>query len=298
MITLNQYMKEVVFESKKNNKSTSNKERLSQLEEWLKDKDYKDYIKTLDKMLEDPKAKTLLEDGFGAELGDIEFTFSPRLIKAGSLIPTQSDIDIEKCLSKALTSTDNIKNDFEQKIVITGMPIVTFRGNYVIDGHHRWAEAAMINPDGKMLCFDYDAEISPIQMLKAVQGSIAAVFAEQDEKKLPHSDTKGQNIYDSKWDVEKITKYINDTITDEVVEELQKHIRKCNSKEEVVKTLTDNLINFKLNNPPIDKAPKRADMPQTDKAGTIKGNKKSSKPSNDGSALSRLKNGKYTKEIL
>lgn len=299
MISLSKYMTEVVFETKREHKSTSNSERLEQLMDWLKNKKYTDYVKTLDKMLEDPKAKTLLEDGFGKDLGDIDFEFRPRLIKAGSLIPTQADIDVSKCLDKALTQVDNIKNDFTDKIVVTDMPIVTFRGNYVIDGHHRWAEVAMVNPDGKMLCFDYDAEISPIQMLKAVQGSIAAVLASRDKKQeMPKSKTQKQNIYDSKWTPEKILKYINDTITDEVVEELMQHYPKCNEKSEVVKILADNLVQFKVNNPPIDKAPERAEMPQTDKAGSIEGDKKSCKPNMKGSALNRLKDGKYDKNIL
>ena len=161
-------------------------------------------------MLKDPKAKVLLEDGFGGELGDIEFTFQPRLIRAASLIPTQAEIDVEKSLKHPLTKPDNIRNDFQNKIVVNGTPIVTFRGNYVIDGHHRWSEVAMLNPDGKMLCFDYNADISPVQMLKAVQGAIASVLAKRDKDgELPQSKVDSQNIYDSKWSPTKIRKWID-----------------------------------------------------------------------------------------
>lgn len=296
MITLHQYIIEAISSSKE---TKSNSERLEQLKKWLKHKKYDDYVKTLDKMLEDPKAKTLLEDGFGSDLGDISFTFKPQLLRAADLIPTQSDIDIEKSLSRAITRIDNIKKDFDKQIVINDMPIVTFNSNYVIDGHHRWSEAAMINPDGKMLCFNYEAkDITPIQMLKAVQGSIAAVLAKRGEEKMPHSKTESQNIYDPKWTTEKIKKYINDTITDDVVHELIQHYDNCKDKDDVVRILTDNLVDFKLNNPPIKDAPERADMPQTDKAGSIEGDKKSSKPNNDGSALSKLKDGKYIKDVL
>ena len=264
MIDINEYIN-TVYEAKQ--ESTSNKERLEQLEKWLKDKKYPDYVKTLNRMLKDPKARVLLQDGFGADLGDIKFNFQPRLIRAGSLVPTQAEIDVEKSLKHALTKKENIRNDFSNKIIVNETPIVTFRGNYVIDGHHRWSEIAMLNPDGKMLCFDYDADISPVQMLKAVQGAIAAVFAKENDGKLPQSDVKSQNIYDNEWTVEKIKKYIDETITDDVVKELYKHLEKCNDKDDVVKVLTDNVVRLKVDNPPVSHAPHRGDMPQPDKAG-------------------------------
>ena len=295
MIYIDDYIN-TIYEAKQ--ESTSNSERLAQLEKWLKDKKYPDYVKTLNKMLKDPKARVLLQDGFGAELGDIKFSFKPRLIRAGSLIPTQAEIDVEKSLKHALTKKENIQKDFSNSIIVNETPIVTFRGNYVIDGHHRWSEIAMINPDGKMLCFDYDADISPVQMLKAVQGAIAAVFAKEKEGKLPQSDVKSQNIYDNEWTVDKIKKYISDTITDEVVEELCKHLQKCNDKTDVVKVLTDNVVSLKVDNPPVAQAPHRGDMPQPDKAGSKPGDKKTSQPDDKGSALNKLRDGNFEKDIL
>ena len=295
MIDINEYIN-TVYEAKQ--ESTSNKERLEQLEKWLKDKKYPDYVKTLNKMLKDPKARVLLQDGFGADLGDIKFNFQPRLIRAGSLVPTQAEIDVEKSLKHALTKKENIRNDFSNKIIVNETPIVTFRGNYVIDGHHRWSEIAMLNPDGKMLCFDYDADISPVQMLKAVQGAIAAVFAKENDGKLPQSDVKSQNIYDNKWTVEKIKKYIDETITDDVVKELCKHLEKCNDKDDVVKVLTDNVVSLKVDNPPVSHAPHRGDMPQPDKAGNKPGDKTTSQPDDEGSALNKLRDGNFDKNTL
>lgn len=294
MIDLNEYIN--VVESKQD--STSNNERLKQLEKWLKDKKYPDYVKTLNKMLKDPKARVLLEDGFGSDLGDIKFSFQARQIRAGSLVPTQAEIDVEKSLKHALVKVSNIKNDFSNEIVVNNTPIVTFRGNYVIDGHHRWSEIAMLNPEGKMLCFDYDADISPVQMLKAVQGAIAAVYAKEKDGKLPQSEVKSQNIYDNEWTVEKIKKYINDTITDDVVAELCKRLDKCNNKDDVVKKLVDCVVSLKVNNPPVANAPHRGDMPQPDKAGSTPGDKNTSQPDDKGSALNKLKDGTFDKDVL
>ena len=287
----------------KSESTKSNSERIEKLKKWLKNKKYSEYVKSLDKMLEDPKAKVLLQDGFGGELGDIDFDFEVKLLPAKSLMPTQSEIDVKKSLEHALTNPKNIKDAFNsEEIVVNDSPIVTFRGNYVIDGHHRWSEIAMVNPEGLMMCYDYDAPISPIQMLKAVQGAIAAVIADDKDAELPKSEAKSQNIYDNEWDAKKVEKYINKTITDDVVAELCKYYEKCNEKKDVVKIIVDNIMTMKVDNPPIHNSQERDIMPQPDKAGTDRKDKetskKTSKPDDKGSALSKMKDGKFEKDVL
>lgn len=274
--------------------TSSNKERKQELEKWLKGKNYPDYVKTLNKMLDDPKAKTLLEDGFGGDLGDTKFTFSVKLIKPLMLRPTQNEIDVDKSIKHALTKPENMRNDFSKEIIIANMPLVTFRGNYVIDGHHRWSEGAMINPEGKMVCFDYDADISPIQMLKAVQGNIAAALANRDsDPEIPSGKTAGPNLFDKEWNKEKIREYVTSKLTDAASVEYQKHDKGGKSKEDVIDILCENIWNLKINNYPEDNAPSRGEMPQTDKAGKEKGSKPSSYPDKEGSALNRMKDGKF-----
>lgn len=285
-------LQEYILENKR--ETTSNKQRREELEKWLKGKNYPDYVKTLNKMLDDPKAKTLLEDGFGGDLGDTKFTFSVKLIKPLMLRPTQNEIDVDKSIKHALTSAENMKNDFSKEIVIAGMPLVTFRGNYVIDGHHRWSEGAMINPEGRMVCFDYDADISPIQMLKAVQGNIAAALAKRDkDPEIPSGKTAGPNLFSKEWDKEKIEEYVDSKLTDAAADEYMKHDRDRKSKDEVKDILCENIWNLKINNYPEDNAPSRGEMPQTDKAGKERGSKPSSYPDKEGSALNRMRNGKF-----
>lgn len=279
--------------------TSSNKERKQELEKWLKGKNYPDYVETLNKMLDDPKAKTLLEDGFGGDLGDTKFTFSVKLIKPLMLRPTQNEIDVDKSIKHALTKPENMRNDFSREIVIANMPLVTFRGNYVIDGHHRWSEGAMINPEGKMVCFDYDADISPIQMLKAVQGNIAAALANRDDDpEIPSGKTAGPNLFDKEWDKGKIREYVTSKLTDNAADEYMKHDKDRKSKEDVIDILCENIWNLKINNYPEDNAPSRGEMPQTDKAGKEKGSKPSSYPDKEGSALNRMKDGKFDKKAI
>lgn len=293
MIKLDQYINE-------NARTTqTNVERKEELEKWLKNKKYTDYVSTLNKMLDDPKAKTLLVDGFGGELGKTKFTFKVKNIPASNLRPTQSEIDVDKSLKHFLTNPENIKKDFQNEIVIANMPLVTFRGNYVIDGHHRWSEVAIVNPEGKMVCFDYDADISPVQMLKAVQGSIAAVMVERDkDEKIPQKIVSGPNLYDKKWDKTAIEEYVDKYITDEVKSLCYEYFDSCTSLEDIKSIISENAMDIKYNNYPEDNAPNRGNMPQTDKAGHEQGNKKTAYPTERGSALNKMKDGKFIKSAI
>lgn len=270
--------------------TSSNADRRKELEAWLKNKKYPDYVDTLNKMLEDPKAKTLLVDGFGGELGDTKFEFAVKQIQANKLMPTQSEIDIDKSLARSINKPESIKNVFKEPVTINNMPLVTFNGEYVIDGHHRWIEAMAYNPEAKMLCFDYSADITPMKMLKAVQGAIASVLAETPEKdSIPSSKVTGQDAF--KWKHDDIVDWCMDNITNDAAVEFSKEFD-IETVHHMASIIADNIVNMQKNNSPENWAPKRELMPQTDKAGTEKGNKASATPTSKGSALNKLKDGK------
>ena len=290
MVTLENY----IFEGERT--TGSNSQRKKELEQWLKNKDYPDYVETLNKMLEDPKSASLLRDGFGGDLGNMKLRFSVKHITASALRPTQSEIDISKSIKYGLTKPKNIEQDFDDEVILANMPLITFRGNYVIDGHHRWAEPAVINPSAKMVCFDYDGDISPIQMLKAVQGAIAAVIADKNDNngKIPSSIVDDKNLFT--MSKSEIVEYIKNTITDEVKELIKDNVNI--QSDDVVDYLTENIISLQNNNYPEDGMPNRGEMPQTDKAGKDKSDKKSAMPDKEGSALNKLKTGKIDKDAI
>ena len=295
-----------IFESREVS-TTSNKQRKKELEKWLKHKKYKDYVDTLNKMIDDPKAKTLLEDGFGGELGDTKLTFNVKEIPVSQLMPTQSEIDLNKSIKHALVNRDSLCKTFSDPIEIN-KPIITFRENYIIDGHHTWLQAIILNPNGKILSFNYDGDISPIQMLKAVQGSIAAVKAEDNKNagKLPSEKVSGPNIFDDKFDENKIKKYIEDIINwKEIYESFIEFIPQFKSKkltkqikEDIVSWLTDRFLDIKANNYPESFAQKREDMPQVYKGGTDQNDKNTAMPDKKGSALNKLKDDKFIKSAI
>jgi hypothetical protein len=248
-------------------------------------------------MLDDPKARTLLQDGFGGKLGDTKLKFSVKNITAKALRPTQAEIDISKSLKHGLTKVECVNKDFEKKVIINNMPLITFRGNYIVDGHHRWAETVILAPESKMVCFNYDGDISPIEMLKAMQGAIAAVMADDNDnnEKIPSGTTQDKNIFEmSRKDLQN---YIDETLVTDVLEILQKQYD-VESKEKVVEQIIENIEKMKANNYPEIGSPNRGEMPQTDKAGRKRDDKKSSFPDESGSALNKLKKGKIDKNAI
>ena len=278
--------------------TTSNKQRRKELEKWLKHKNYEDYVETLNKMLEDPKSAALLEDGFGGILGDTKLKFSVQKITVSQLMPTQKEIDLDKSLKHALVKKESFKKTFSNPIEIN-KPIVTFRKNYVIDGHHTWLQAIALNPTGKILAFNYDGDISPIQMLKAVQGTIAAVKADDNNNngKLPSNKVEGPNFFDDDFDRKKIRKYLEDTFDDSLIDVYCEYIKECKDRNDIMKYLEERLLDIKANNYPFEAAPSRDDMPQIFKGGTDANDKSSALPDKEGSAMNKLKNDKFMKSV-
>lgn len=253
--------------------------RKQELERYLKNKKYPDYIKTLEEMVSDPKTKALVEEGFGGDLGDIQLKFSEKTISVKRLLPTQNEISLESSLKHCLINKETISKFLDGEGIVTKFPLVTFNENYVIDGHHRWSEVFIVNPKAKMVCVNYNGDMSPIQMLKATQGAIAASTGD-----VPESKRKGQDIYSV--DEDNIRKYIDETITDDVIDIFVNKIFDIDNKEDVVDYLVDNCLQLKNDYPPIKYAPDRELMPQTDTAGT---------PKDKGSALNRMKKDKVLK---
>ena len=285
-----------LFESE----TQDNNDRKKQLEKYLKGKKYPDYIKTLNDMLDDPKAAQLLEDGFGGDLGDTKLQFEVTKVSVRNLRPTQSEIDVKKSIDFPLTiDPKNIDNYYKtgENDVIIKFPLITFRKNYVIDGHHRWSQVFAFNPDAKMVCCNYDGDISPIQMLKATQGDIAAVKADDNKNdgKIPSEKVEGQNLFDDKWDKKAIIEYIKKTAKPEVPKIFSKYHANLTDIDAVAEFVAENLMDLKSNNYPEQGAPNRGDMPQTDQGGSNKDDAKSSLPGSEGSALNKLKDGEFVK---
>lgn len=243
---------EFLFEGEYHNFSERKKELVS----YLKNKNYKNYIQTLNDMLKDPKLRALIEDGFGGEFGDIQLEFSEKIIDVDKLDPTQNEIGLAQSLDHGLKSTKNFTKYFEPVVEIKH-PLVTLNGKYVIDGHHRWSEIMCFNPKAKVVCINYDGNVTPIEMLKITQGAIAAARG-----KIESHEKRGENLYTmKKFDIKK---YIEQNLSDDVV--LLFKTRDNGTfvdRNDIVDYITNNTITMIKNHPLLNNAPNRALMPQT-----------------------------------
>ena len=110
------------------------------------------------------------------------------------LIPMQTAIDIEKSLKYAFTKNVDYLPEYiggQTTIQLGGEPIVIVDGEdgeYIINGHHRWAQLFLVNPNTTMHVIKMLAK-NPIQALKIAQLAIAYILEE-----VPSSVIKGRDV--------------------------------------------------------------------------------------------------------
>jgi hypothetical protein len=218
-------------------------------------KDYNTFVKELGDNIKDPKfisAIQTLSEKLPIQAKQIQPVVSV-------LKPTQNEILLDKSLSYPLQDPMTAKSYLSGGVVaVAGKSIVTAGGGkFVIDGHHRWSQVYCINPDAKIKALDLPIT-DPIKALKATQIGIAAQL-----KKIPKSTGGGVNLFTINEVA--LKKYVVDTITDQVVQ-VFKLAGKGDTPDAIADYIWDNVQLLKKNSKPVQGAPKRDLMPQTDDA--------------------------------
>lgn len=99
-------------------------------------------------------------------------------VSVANLKPTQNIIAADGSLGWILYKhpeqiKTNVDNAFAGDVVINNTPIITC-GNYVVDGHHRWSQVYLLNPNATMKAIDLGLQTDDkTQILKLVQIAIA-----------------------------------------------------------------------------------------------------------------------------
>lgn len=231
----------------KNHEDENARKVYDKLIDMLSNKDYEESVDFIDNLVKDPKLQFILSLGFGGKFSDLKLKLSKKNIDVVKLIPTQNEIGFDETL-KYLCTGKNVDKCFENPAVIK-KPIVVFRGTFIIDGHHRWSEIYATNSNAKVECIDIDGNLSPIQMLKAVQATIGSNLGT-----LMSKDVQGKNLL--KASEKEIRSYIKSNIN---TDKFLKYY------EDPINEIVNNCEMLKHNNYPILGAPKRGDMPQTSK---------------------------------
>lgn len=212
----------------------------------------------LNDILQDPKLYDILAYGFGeGELADVSMSSSAVSIPVSQLKPSQNEIGLSNSLAYALKS--DCSYCFNDPFIVKNTPIVTYNGEYVIDGHHRWSQAYMINPDANISAVNFTySDKDPYRALRNFQGAIAV--ATGAGKQFPYSNAdKLSDVYSMSED--QIRSYIDENMQDVCWQGLKKQ-GVCEDRESAIEYIVENVMQLKENNAPDSDAPERQYMPQ------------------------------------
>ena len=181
----------------------------------FKDSGLVEYVANVNDMMSDDKGRLALELVAGMlpedklkKLGLKNVTFKFVANKAtpvSHLQPTQNDISLQDSLEKTVANEFNCMYYLiKGQSVKLGIPIITCNGKFIIDGHHRWLQAACVNPDATMETLDLqiDSDVPVVDftdtedILKVTQSLIMAIALKSGKTRLPSSDSKSfENLY-------------------------------------------------------------------------------------------------------
>jgi hypothetical protein len=112
------------------------------------------------------QAQKFLTNGFrDGKISDDVVKFHADLKPAGSLKPIQQQIYVDKALSFGLKWH---LDDF-QKMVATSF-MISSADNFIIDGHHRWLFALLVNPNIRMSTLVIDLPLNELLKLLTAYG--------------------------------------------------------------------------------------------------------------------------------
>lgn len=189
--------------------------RIDTISKSLKDAGLVEYVVNVNDMMSDEKGRLALELVSGTlpddklkKLGlkNVTFKFvANNATPVSNLQPTQNEISLQDSLEKPVANEFNCMSDLiKGQSVKLGIPIITCNGKFIIDGHHRWLQAACVNPDATMETLDLqiDDGISEVDftdtedILKVTQSLIMTIALKSGKTELPSSDSKShENLY-------------------------------------------------------------------------------------------------------
>jgi len=192
---------------------------------------------------------------------------------AKDLTPTQKDIDLDKSLGDQMTN--KWKPPATETALGTGkimmpspggaIPVLVFDNKYILDGHHRWSQVMMTNPEGVMATWNMSSPAfgsgleGAQRALKATQLAIAALAG-----KVVTKDTKTNLL---SVDEEYIKKYVHKYIQPAALKALAAagKISKPDAVEEAAQHYARNLAAIKAK--PAGAFDRVKGMPQADDSG-------------------------------
>ena len=227
---------------------------------------YKEFVAKLQKSIKDPKFAKFLDMGLedGSTTDDV-VKVGQADIPVKDLQPTQSQIGLADSLGYLSEKAPQGAADLAKgavKPANIGGRIITANGKYVVDGHHRWSQIYLINPEATVPAINFEVGgflDSPEGVLKLAHLSIAAV---DDDVPLKQADS-ATDIYKTGGKRDQIKKILSQTVSDEMAQVLAPEYR-VKTKEQVIDKIADNAEALHKNTAAsAAKGPIRGLMPQT-----------------------------------
>tara|TARA_A100001201_G_scaffold20503_1_gene22956 strand:+ start:89 stop:988 length:900 start_codon:yes stop_codon:yes gene_type:complete len=226
-------------------------------------KDYVEFVGQLQKQIKDPKFREFINMGIeDGDMVDDVITTQEVDIPVQALKPTQSQIGLVDSLGWTAKNKPKAAGQTAQADVAdVGGRIITANGEYIVDGHHRWSQVYLLNPDAKIPAVNFqmaDAKNAK-DVLKLTQLAIAAV-----DRVLPliPADAK-TDIFATGGNEQRIKEILNGVVNDIMAQSLAQAYG-VDSKEAVIDKITQNalaLYKKGTHNPDVP----RQYMPQLDK---------------------------------
>lgn len=222
------------------------------------------YVSLLQKYSSDPKVMAVLKAGqTDGQPNDEKFDVVETTIAAKNLKPTQNEIGAEESLKNIATDQYGSLASFLEGNADVGSPIITYNGEFILDGHHRWSQVYAANPNAKLKAINVIGKIAPKDILKAVHTAIAV---DAGETKTVSANLKAGNLLD--YTSRETYGYMLNNLTEKARDVWSKF--GYDDDTQIAKHVVRNVSAMIKSSKPENWAPKRDFMPQPEKSGSDK----------------------------
>ncbi|MFY7936494.1 MAG: hypothetical protein ACOVOQ_03880 [Flavobacterium sp.] len=243
-------------------KEDETQDKLDDLSGAFQQASVEDYVNLLKKYQSDPKVAAALKAGItDGKPNDEKFNVATTSFVVKDLKPTQNEIGAEESLKNILTDQYGSLEGFLKGNAKFPEPIITYNGEFIIDGHHRWSQVYAANPEAKIPALNVTGEINPKDILKAIHTAIAV---DSGETKTISANLKAGNLLT--FNAEKVKKYVAENLTDKARKVW--NANGLDSDEAIADKIADNVETMVANSKPENWAPSRDSMPQPGVSGS------------------------------
>jgi len=238
-------------------------DKLDDLSSAFQKSSVEDYVNLLKKYQTDPKVLAALKAGVtDGKPEDEKFTVAGGSLPVKNLKPTQNEIGAAESLLNICTDPYKSLDSFLNGNADVGKdPIITYNGEFVLDGHHRWSQVYAANPDAKVPVLNVTGKVDPKDILKAVHTAIAV---DAGGTKTIAANLKAGNLLTYTPDKTKET--VKSNLTDNARDVWKKH--GLESDDAIANKIASNVAEMLSKSKPEGWAPKRDSMPQPGHSGS------------------------------